>query len=318
VENPSIPRRAFVTGAAALAATGTVVMREGHAQYPVPNSTGTAPPKLKAPAGAADCHMHIYDGARFPPSRPESRMQTNATVAGYRLLQNRIGTSRVVMVTPAVYATDNRVTIDAIAQMGSSARGIAVVHPTVTDAELGTYAKAGIRGIRFTQFDPRTATTSIDMIEPLARRIVDLGWHIQVHMRGDQIAAATDLWQRIPCPMVFDHMGRLAPAEGLDDPAFGVIRALIEKGRTWVKVSGAYLNTRVGPPSYADATKVAQAWVKAAPERLVWGSDWPHPTEQEKPDDAALFDLLSAWAPDEATRRKILVDNPQALYGFGA
>jgi len=202
--------------------------------------------------------------------------------------------------------------------MGSSARGIAVVHPTVTDAELRTYANAGIRGLRFTQFDPRTATTTIDMIEPLARRIVGLGWHIQVHMRGDQIAAAADLWRRIPCPMVFDHMGRLAPAEGLDDPAFGIIRALVDKGNTWVKLSGAYLNTRVGPPTYADVTKVAQAWVKAAPQRLVWGSDWPHPTEQEKPDDAALFDLLSEWAPDEPTRRRILVDNPQALYGFGS
>jgi len=293
-------------------------MHEGRPQQPIPNSTGSERPKLKAPVNAADCHMHIYDGARFPPLRPQSRMQDNATVADYRLLQERIGTSRVVVVSPAVYATDNQVTIDALAQLGRSARGVAVVDPTISDAELKVYADAGVRGIRFTQFDPRTAVTTVEMIEPLARRMNELGWHIQVHMRGDQIAAAADLWQRIPCPMVFDHMGRPAPSAGVADPAFAIIRSLIDKGRTWVKVSGAYLNTQIGPPDYADATKVAQAYIEAAPERVVWGSDWPHPTEAmaEKPDDAMLFDLLAGWAPDEATRRKILVENPEALYGF--
>jgi D-galactarolactone isomerase len=316
MHDQQIARRTFVTGAAALAATGMFAMQDSRAQQAVPNSAGTELPRLKAPATAADCHMHIYDAARFPPARPENRMQANATVADYRLLQKRTGTSRVVVVTPAVYATDNRVTLDALTQLGANARGVAVIHPTVSDAELKSYADAGIRGIRFTQFDPRTATTTIDMIEPLAKRINDLGWHIQVHMRGDQIAAAADLWPRIPCPMVFDHMGRLSPAEGTADPAFGLIRGLIDKGRTWVKLAGAYLNTTIGPPGYADATRVAQAYVKAAPERLVWGSDWPHPTEKDKPDDAVLFDLLSDWAPAEATRRKILVENPQALYGF--
>jgi predicted TIM-barrel fold metal-dependent hydrolase len=315
----TLARRTFVTGAAALAATGTFAMQDSRAQHAVPNSTGTEPPKLKAPPGAADCHIHIYDGARFAPARPDSRMQANGAVADYRLLQQRIGTSRVVVVSPAAYGTDNRVTIDALAQLGVNARGVVVVHPSVTDAELKAYADAGARGIRFTQGDPRTATTTMDMIEPLAQRMNQFGWHIQVHMRADQIAAAADLWRRIPCPMVFDHLGRLAPDKGTADPAFGVIRALIDKGRTWVKISGAYLNTRIGPPSYADATKVAQAFVKAAPERMVWGSDWPHPTEtlSEKPNDAVLFDLLSEWAPDDATRRKILVENPAALYGFG-
>jgi predicted TIM-barrel fold metal-dependent hydrolase len=314
----SLTRRTFVTGAAGLAATGTFAMQESRAQQPVPNSTGTEPPKLKAPPNAADCHMHIYDGARFAPARPDSRMQPNATVSDYRLLQKRIGTSRVVVVSPAAYATDNRVTVDALAQLGPNARGVIVVHPTVTDAELKAFADAGIRGIRFTQGDPRTATTTLDMVEPLAKRMNDFGWHIQVHMRADQIAAAADLWQRVPCPMVFDHLGRLAPDAGLADPAFGVIRSLIDKGRTWVKISGAYLNTKIGPPTYADATKVAQAFVQAAPERMVWGSDWPHPTEalKEKPNDAVLFDLLSEWAPDDATRRRILVENPETLYGF--
>jgi predicted TIM-barrel fold metal-dependent hydrolase len=135
-------------------------------------------------------------------------------------------------------------------------------------------------------------------------------------MRGDQIAEAESLWRRLPSPIVFDHIGRLPQPAGTDFPAFGIIRRLIDQGRTWVKISGAYLDTKVGPPSYTDVTEVAQAFVKAAPERMVWGSDWPHPTEKEKPNDAVLFDLLSEWVPDEATRRRVLVANPETLYGF--
>ena len=283
----------------------------------VPNSAGSARPRLAAPPDACDCHIHIYDAAGFPPLRPAARMQADASVADYLLLQQRIGTSRVVIVTPAVYATDNRVTLDAIARLGAGARGVAVVHPDITDAELRVLADGGVRGIRFTQFDPATAVTTLDMIEPLSRRVNELGWHVQIHLRGDQIVAAESLWQRLPSPIVFDHMGRLPQPAGTDFPAFGIIRRLIDGGRTWVKLSGAYLDSKVGPPSYSDVTRVAQAFVSAAPERLVWGSDWPHPTEQQKPDDAVLLDLLAEWVPDAATRHRVLVSNPETLYGFG-
>jgi D-galactarolactone isomerase len=281
----------------------------------VPNSAGRHKPKLKAPVNACDCHMHTYDGAHFPPLRPGSRMQENAAAADYRRLQQRTGTSRVVIVTPAVYATDNRVTLDAIARLGD-ARGVAVVHPDTGEAELRALDDGGIRGIRFTQFDPATAVTTLDMIEPLAKRVCDLGWHVQIHMRGDQIAAAADLWRRLPCTIVFDHMGRLPQPSGIDHPAFAIICRLIDAGRAWVKLSGAYLDTAVGPPTYADATQVARAFVAAAPERTVWGSDWPHPTERDKPDDAVLFDLLADWIPDPAARHRVLVSNPETLYGF--
>jgi predicted TIM-barrel fold metal-dependent hydrolase len=321
MNDDTVARRAFLkgTGAAVLsAALDTPDSRaEGSQRQPVPNSSGSAAPKLAAPVNACDCHMHIYDGERFPPSRPESRMQANARVADYRLLQKRIGTTRTVVVSPAAYGTDNRVTLDAIAQIGN-ARGVAVVHPTITDAELKAFAEGGIRGIRFTQFDPASATTTFDMIEPLAKRVHDLGWHVQIHMRGDQITDAASMWDRLPCAIVFDHLGRLPQPAGIDDPAFKVMLALIDRGRTWVKLSGAYLDTKIGPPTYADATKVAQAFVRAAPERMVWGSDWPHPnlSPAQKPDDTVLFDLLSEWAPDEQVRHRILVENPQGLYGF--
>jgi D-galactarolactone isomerase len=280
----------------------------------VPNSSGTAAPRLPAPDNSCDCHMHIYDGARFPPPRPQSRMQPNACVPDYRLFQQRIGTRRVIVVTPAAYATDNAVTLDALAQLGALARGVAVVHPSIPDAELKRMDDAGMRGIRFTQFDPNTATTTMDMIEPLARRVQTLGWHVQVHLRADQIVAAEDMLSRLPGTIVFDHLGRLTPPEGLKHPAFRIIRRMLDGGRTWMKLSGAYFFG--GPPDYAEAGTVARAYIAAAPEQMVWGSDWPHPTEKEKPDDAALFDLIAAWAPDERTRHRILVENPAKLYGF--
>jgi predicted TIM-barrel fold metal-dependent hydrolase len=244
-------------------------------------------------------------------------MQSNASAADYRLLQKRNGTTRTVIVTPAAYVTDNRVTLDGIQQLGSAdTRGVAVVHPTVTDAELKTLNDGGIRGIRFTVFDPASAAVSIDMIEPLAKRVAGLGWHLQIHMRGDQIVENGEMLQRLPTPVVFDHMGRLPQPTPLDHGAYKIIRAMLDRGNTWMKLSGAYMDTKSGHPTYADKTPVTQAYIKAAPERMVWGSDWPHPTEKDKPNDAVLFDLLAEWAPDEAMRQRILVTNPEALYGF--
>ena len=289
-------------------------MTNSEERHVVPNSAGTGRPRLKAPANAADCHMHIYD-PRLP-QLPSRSPVSNAAVPDYRLLQKRNGTARAVVVQPRNHATDNQVTLDAVAQLGANARGVAVLHPTVTDADLKKLDAGGIRGIRFSLGDTATAVTSIDMVEPLGQRIAALGWHVQLHMPGDMIAQHADLLRRLPCQIVIDHMGRFPPSIGIAHPAFKVILELIEKGRTWVKLAGAYLNTQIGPPTYADAARIAQAFVKAAPERLVWGSDWPHPTEKDKPDDALLFDLLATWAPDEAVRNRILVTNPEVLYGF--
>lgn len=305
-----IPRRTFLKSAAV-----AVSARLGEAQK-VPNSSGTEPAKLRAPAGACDCHHHIYDAVRFPPTQPGGEIVPDARVEEFRMLQKRIGTSRNVVVTPRAYVTDNRVTLDAIARLGANARGVAVIHPTVTDAELKMLAEGGIRGIRFSITDPRNSSTSFEMIEPLSKRVNGLGWHVQINMTADQIVAAEELWNRLPSPIVFDHLGHVPQPAGVSQPVFSTIRRLVDKGRTWVKLSVTYDNTKDGPPGYADITMVAQAYVKAAPERMVWGSNWPHPNEVNKPDDAALFDLMARWAPDEKTRNRILVDNPAALYGF--
>jgi predicted TIM-barrel fold metal-dependent hydrolase len=285
----------------------------------VPNSSGSEPPELKAPEHAADCHMHIYDHARFamPPNpRPAP---TEATVQDYRLLQRRIGTTRVVVVQPRNYGTDNRVTLDAISQLGPEARGVAVVTPAISDAELSTMHAGGIRGIRFSLADPATRVVTPEMVEPLVRRVADLGWHVQFNMPGEMIEEMAALLRRLPAPMVFDHLANPPLDAGVDHSSHKIVRELIEKGRTWVKLSGAYSNSKIGAPFYPEATRAAQAFVQAAPERLVWGSDWPHPTEStaNKPNDALLFDLLAQWAPEATTRERILVQNPQALYGFG-
>jgi predicted TIM-barrel fold metal-dependent hydrolase len=176
--------------------------------------------------------------------------------------------------------------------------------------------QGGVRGLRFTVGNPKTAVTSIDMIEPLSKRITGLGWHVQLNMEADQIAENAQMLKRLPSQVVFDHLGKLPPGMGIGHPAYEVIRGMLDTGRAWLKLSGAYLNTQVGPPAYPEATRMAEAYVKAAPERLVWGSDWPHPTPAVHPDDAVLFDLLAEWAPDELIRNRILVDNPVKLYGF--
>jgi D-galactarolactone isomerase len=315
VNNSKIGRRTFLQGVS-LAALGAAVNLDAEAQVTVPNSRGTELPKLKAPALACDCHHHIYDTARFPPH--QSGAVPKARVAEYRLLQRRIGTTRNIVVTPRPYATDNSVTLDAIAQFAPNARGVAVVRPIITDAELETLARGGIRGIRFSlAANPTTnAVTTVDMIEPLSKRVNALGWHIQIAMDADQIVAAGALWNRIPSVIVFDHMGYIPQPVGLKHPAFALIRRLIDKSRTWVKLSIIPANTKDGPPTYADAIKVGQAYVEAAPERMLWGSNWPHPNETNIPDDAVLFDLLSEWASNETTRHRILVENPETLYGF--
>jgi predicted TIM-barrel fold metal-dependent hydrolase len=303
---------------AALAGSRDTGLRNTSAQIPVSNSVGTESPTLEAPPNACDCHMHIYDPARFPMVPSPRVAPTDAAVAHYRLLQKRLRTSRVVVVTPRNYGTQNQVTVDAIRQLGPTARGVAVVHPTITDAELKQLHVAGVRGIRFSLTDPSTAVVTVDMVEPLSKRVADLGWHVQFNVEGQQVVEWADLLRRLPSQIVFDHLGHPPLPAGIAHASHGIIRDLVDRGRAWVKLSGAYSNTRVGPP-YPEATTIAQAFVKATPERLVWGSDWPHPSEapDKKPNDALLFDLLSEWAPGEAARRRILVENPATLYGFG-
>jgi D-galactarolactone isomerase len=308
-----LTRRVAIQAVAALPALSTT---GALAQKSVPNSAGTENPKLKAPNGACDCHHHIYDSARFPqPAQAKTPIQPNARVQEYRLLKQRLGITRDVVVTPSAYATDNSVTLDAISQLRPNARGVAVVGSDVTDAELKSLDAGGIRGIRFSLTSTKISSAIMEGIKLLSRRVAPFGWHTQFQTTADQVVELKDVLNRIPCALVFDHMGHVSPS-GLEHPAYQIIRRLIDEGQSWVKLSVTFDNAKDGPPGFADVTAVAQAFVKAAPERLVWGSNWPHPNESKKPDDAVLLDLLSQWAPDDQIRHRILVENPEALYGF--
>lgn len=280
----------------------------------VPYSSGTERPRIKVPANATDCHHHIYD-SRFPIDAKSALRPPDATVADYRLLQKRLGTMRNVIVQPSTYGVDNSGLVESLEKFGlQTTRGIAVVNTSVTDIELEKLDAAGVRGIRFNLSQPGGAT-NMDMVLPLAERVNALGWHIQVVAKADQIAAGADVWHKVPCPIVFDHLGHIT---SVDQPGFYVMLELLQQGKAWVKLSGAYILSKSGPPAYEDRAEVAKAYIKIAPKQLVWGSDWPHPTSKldNKPDDATLLDLLAQWAPDEATQHLILVDNPARLYGF--
>ena len=212
-------------------------------------STGTEPPKLKAPANSCDCHHHIYD-AKYPVDPRSTLRPGDAFVGDYRVLQKRIGTSRNVVVTPSTYGTDNRVTLDAVDAFGPTARAVVVVDDTVTDGELKRMHADGARGIRFNL--AQAGATTPEMIEPLSKRVNELGWHIQINAPAAKIMEIMPILQRVPSPIVFDHLAHIPEPDGINHPLFGQIRALIDKGRTWVKLSGAYQDTKIGPPTYAE------------------------------------------------------------------
>jgi len=309
----SITRRGVLTG---MLACSTGAWAAGVEQI-VPNSTGSAAPKLDVPANACDCHHHIYDG-RFPVSPHwHQGFPPGSTVADYQLLQRRLGTARSVVVQPSTYGIDNRCLVDALSQLGSSARGVAVVDTEVKDVELRTLDEAGVRAIRINFVSPQTwGTTTPEMLTTLAKRISPLGWHVQILMTGDQIATHEAVVRALPTKVVIDHLGRIPQPDGVRHPAFAAVRRMLDEGQTWVKVTEPYEDSKLGPP-YADSSEVARAYVQAAPQRILWGTDWPHPTQRDtKPDDAMLVDLLADWAPDEKTRRRILVENPAELFGF--
>jgi predicted TIM-barrel fold metal-dependent hydrolase len=269
------------------------------------------------PPGATDCHFHIYDGR--VPSRPGTPHHPDALEEDYLALQRRLGLSRGVLVQPSAYGTDNSRHLRALECLGQERfRMVAVVEPGIPNAALRALDGAGVRGVRFNLTMPGVLTA--DDLEPLGRRLAELGWHVQLNASGVQLAAIETILSRLPCRLVLDHLAQVPQPEGRESAAFGVVCRLLERGRTWVKISGPYIRSRVGPPSYADMADVAAALARAAPERLLWGSDWPHPTQpsDHKPDDAQLLDLGHAWVVSPPVWHRLLVDNPAELYGFPA
>jgi predicted TIM-barrel fold metal-dependent hydrolase len=283
----------------------------------VPHSVGTEAPARTLPAGACDSHMHIFD-PRFAPSPHWHRTPPVADVPAYRLLQRRIGTTRTVVVTPSTYGVDNRCTLAALAELGQRARGVAVVDAAVDDAELQRLNRRGIRGLRVNFYSPQSwGVTTAEMLTTLANKVVGLGWHLQVLARPAKLMELAPVLQSLPVPLVIDHMGLMDAMEGADGEAFALVRRLLDGGRTWMKLSAPYIGSSNFPQTCDGKDAVARALVVAAPERMLWGSDWPHTVAPpDGIDDALLLDQFRGWCADDRQMDRILVDNPAVLYGF--
>ena len=282
------------------------------------------PPALALPGGACDCHAHICGPAAAYPYVAE-RIYTppDATLGSYRHLLAVLGVERAVLVQPSVYGTDNRAMLAALRAAGPGFRGVAVVEPTITEGEVAALHRAGVRGVRLNLVDRREGRNVVPLalVRTLAQRIARFGWHIEFLVNLDEATGFADAVADLSVPIVLGHLGypRAGAGEWTQAKGFAQLLDLLADGRCWVKLTGPYRISTAPDLPYADVDAAAARLVEAAPGRLVWGSDWPHVMmKKPMPNDGPLCDLLARWIPDAETRRRILVENPSALYGFGA
>jgi D-galactarolactone isomerase len=279
------------------------------------HDTPITTPRLPTPPGACDTHMHIYEpGYALRAGAPHAGQP--GTLNHYLPVKSKLGLTRTVIVAPSGYGTDNSCTLAAMAKLGDSARGIAIVDPEAPDAEIERLTKLGMRGIRYHMVG--TPVLGWDSMLRMASRVAPFGWHVQLQCESKGLGEHESILRKLPCDLVIDHMGRFDAATPAGDKDWGVMMTLLGTGRCWVKLSGPYYGSKSGPPHYEDKTHIARALIKAAPERMVWASNWPHPSVQKNfPDEGKLLDLVADWTQDETLRLKILVTNPAKLYGFG-
>ena len=270
-------------------------------------------PILDVPKGACDTHTHFYN-SRYPSAPTALMTPPDAWVGEYRKIQQRLGIRRVVMVQPTTYGLDNRCQLEAAAAFGDNARCVIVADTTVTDDEMARFDRRGVRGVRF--FMLPGGAVSWGILPEMAARAADFGWHVQLQMNGRDLPEKAGTLKKLPGKLVVDHIGRFMDPVTADDKAFKVLLELVETGRCWVKLSAPYESSLSGPPRWKDVRTLARALVQAAPGRMLWASNWPHPGQKNPPDEADLLDLLLDWVDDEVIRTRILVDNPAELYGF--
>ena len=291
----------------------------------------STPVNFDIPAGACDCHTHIHpDPAKFPFFAGRVYTPELASPEEMSALHKALKMERVVIVTPSIYGPDNSATLFGMTARGTNARGVAVIDDKTTESDLDAMGRAGFRGIRLNLttggvHDPAVGRARFSAA---VERIKARGWHVQLFTSLQMISAIKDLVAASPVPVVFDHFGGAQAALGVAQPGFADLLELVKSGKAYVKISGAYRASNLGP-DFADAAPLAQALISANAERIVWGTDWPHPDSVTPPgkqisdvtplfqiDDGRLLNQLPVWAPDAAIRKKILVDNPTRLYGF--
>jgi predicted TIM-barrel fold metal-dependent hydrolase len=296
-------------------------------------SQPATPVNFEVPAGACDCHTHIHgDPAKFPFFAGRVYTPEPASPEEMSALHKALGIERVVIVTPSVYGTDNSATRFGIMARGGTARGVAVIDDKTPESDLEAMQRDGFRGIRINLAtggvnDPNVGRARLaNGIDRVKAR----GWHVQVYTTLPVISGVKEVVAASPVPVVFDHFGGAQASLGVEQPGFADLLELVNSGKAYAKISGAYRASKLAP-DYADAAPLAKALIAANPDRIVWGTDWPHPDTVVPPgkqvtdvtplyqiDDGRLLNQLAIWAPDQATRKKILVDNPARLYGFAS
>ncbi len=273
-------------------------------------------PRTKLPPGACDAHCHVFGPAdRFPYAAERRYTPQDAPREALAALHRRLGVERAVIVQASCHGTDNRAMLDAIAADPSRRRGVAIVDETFGERDLEDLHRGGVRGVRFNFVRHLGGAPDMAVFGRVLERIRPLGWHVVLHLDAADIVPLAEVIARLPVEFVIDHMGRVESAAGIGQPAFTALLALARRDGCWIKVCGS---ERISQPPYAAAVPFARALIAEIPDRVLWGSDFPHPNLNHVCDEADLVDLVPLFAPDAADRRRLLVDNPARLYGFAA
>jgi predicted TIM-barrel fold metal-dependent hydrolase len=276
----------------------------------------TRKPRFTLPPGACDAHCHIFGpGARFPYAADRAYTPPDAPFEDLERLHRVLGIERAVIVHASCHGADMRATLDGIARSGGRFRGTAIIDESVTGEDFERMHEGGIRAVRFNFVKHLGGRPDFGFFHRTVDRLQALGWHLILHLDANDIIEFEALFRKIPVPLVIDHMARVAAADGLEQKPFRVLLDFMKYENTWVKVCGAERVSSKGPP-FTDAVPFARALIEAAPDRVLWGTDWPHPNVTHMPNDGDLVDLIPLMAPDAALQRKILVENPARLYGF--
>lgn len=287
------------------------------ATIPPPHPDPHPPTAFVPPPGACDAHCHVFGPeAQFPFAAARSYTPPDAGVDKLEQLQSRLGLQRAVLVQASAHGTDNRAMVDALRRGGGRFAGVAMIDDSTTDAELRDLHYAGVRGTRFNFVAHLGGAPDLDHFRHVVERVAPLGWHIVLHFDAKDLPGHAEMLDRMPTPYIIDHMARVDASAGVEQAPFQTLVELMDDERCWVKVSGAERLTADGSPPYDDVVPYARALIAAAPDRVLWGTDWPHPNVRHMPDDGDLIDLLAAFAPDDETRNRILVSNPERLYDF--
>jgi 2-pyrone-4,6-dicarboxylate lactonase len=286
---------------------------------PPPHPDPHSPTAFSPPPGSCDAHCHIFGPAeRFPYSADRTYTPPDSGIDDFEHLQLRLGLDNAVFVQASCHGTDNSAMLDALRRGDGRYAGVAMIDEGFTDSQIVELHNAGVRATRFNFVAHLGGAPEPDVFWRIVHRVAEHGWHIVLHFDAKDLAHYGDTLDSMPVPYIIDHMARVVAPAGVQQAPFQELLTRMTDERCWVKISGAERLTAGGAPPYDDVVPYAQALIEAAPDRVLWGTDWPHPNVRHMPDDGDLVDLLAHFAPDEATRRRILVDNPRRLYPLQA